>query len=93
MYYNVRCTYTEMLISDFSKNLSKMFQIYSELCLLTYRPGRYGKEAGQASACRKEGNHRPSTPPRCRLISERDRPGILIPVASHTGGFLFLNHK
>ncbi len=51
-------------ISDFSKNLSKMFQIYSELCLLTYHPRRYGKEswAGQ-----------------CRLISERDRPGILIP--------------
>jgi len=56
MYYNVRCTYTEMYISDFSKNLSKMFQIYSELCLLTYHPGRYGKESsGRASACRRKG--------------------------------------
>ncbi len=30
MFYNVRFTYTEMYISDFSKNLSKMFQIYSD---------------------------------------------------------------
>ncbi len=49
MYYNVRSTNTELYISDLKKNVSKMFQIYSELCLLTYHPGRYGKEswAGQ----------------------------------------------
>ncbi len=49
MYYNVRCTYTEMDISDFSKNLSKMFQIYVFWTLSTDlppRPVRQGKLGG-----------------------------------------------
>jgi hypothetical protein len=67
MYNNVRCTYTEMYISDFSKNLSKMFQIYSELCLMTYHPCRYG-QGKLGGPVHVEGRESPD----CRLISERD---------------------
>jgi hypothetical protein len=39
MHYNVQCTYVIMYTSDLKKNISKMFQKYSKLCL----PGQYGK--------------------------------------------------
>jgi hypothetical protein len=51
-----------------------MLQQYSKLCL----PGQYAKESGAGQYISKFANHEPCTPPLCRLLSEKDRPVILI---------------
>ncbi len=72
MYYIVCCTYVEMYISDFKKNLSKMFHKYSELYLLTSSP--------KAGTVHVEGaNHIPCTTtaaPHYRLLPESVIPVI-----------------
>ncbi len=65
MYYIVHCTYVEMYISDFLKNLTKMFHKYSELYLLTSSP-----QAGTARKARRDST------PHCRLLPERVIPVI-----------------
>jgi hypothetical protein len=57
------------------KNLSKMFQKYSKLCL----PGQYGKVRRAGQYMSKVANLKPCTPPHCRLLLQRERTGILIP--------------
>jgi hypothetical protein len=54
MYYIVCCTYVEIYISDFLKNLSKMFHKYSELYLLTSSPqAGTARKARRDSTCRR----------------------------------------
>jgi hypothetical protein len=68
MYYKVQCTDVRMYISDLKKKLSKMFQIYSKLCL----PGQYGKLRRAGQYMSKDAKHKPvCTPPNCRLLQKR----------------------
>ncbi len=60
--------------SQILKNLSKMLQQYSKLCL----PCQYAKESQAGRYMLKYRTHRSCTPPHCRLFPERDGPVILI---------------